>query len=180
MTLRRTITPITILSGMAASVSQLKTNRMKTLPLLLPLVLLLTITALAQQGVLPQTGQPVNFATLTLHVQGQPITVYEFTVSLIPMNLPPPWPVGLWLYTYVEADSGSGTNKSTWGQGEWCRWWINEVAKLEQQNPQQLPYPYFELNLPLGVQLIQTDEGIAVYPLGSVTCWQASNDYAPI
>ncbi len=150
----------------------------KAWSLLLP-SLLLAIPTLAQQNFNIQTGQPVNFATLVLHVQGQPINVYEFTVSLYPMNTPPPWPAGLWLYTYVEADSGSGTNKSSWGQGEWCRWWINEVAMLEQQNPQQLPYPYFEINLPTNLVLIQTDEGILVYPAGSVTCWQASNDYAP-
>ncbi len=88
--------------------------------------------------------------------------------------------VGLWLYSYVQADSGGGSNdKSTWGQGEWCRWWMYEVAALEQQNPGQLPYPYFEMNLPSAVPLIQTDEGTPVYPAGSVTCWQANNDYAP-
>jgi hypothetical protein len=179
MKFRKTIAQITTASGMAC-VSQLQTNRVKTLPRLLPLALLLSVAALGQQGVSPQIGLPVNFGTLTLHVQGQPITVYEFTVSLIPMNAPPPWPVGQWLYTYVQADAGSGTNKSTWGPGSWCRWWIYEVASLEQQHAQQTPYPYFEINLPLGVELMQTDEGIQVYPAGSVTCWQASDDYAPV
>lgn len=148
---------------------------------LLSLGLLLAIPSFAQQqSFIINTGLPINFATLTLHVSGQPISVYEFTVSLYPMNTPPPWPAGLWLYTYVEADSGGGTNKSTWGQGKWCRWWIYEVAALEQQNPQQLPYPYFEINLPTNITLIETDEGIPVYPAGSVTCWQASNDFPPI
>jgi hypothetical protein len=147
--------------------------------LVLSVSLLLATHGSAQQSFNIQTGLPINFATLILHVQGQPINVYEFTVSIYPMNTPPPWPAGEWLYNYVETDSGGGTNKSTWGQGQWCRWWIYEVAALEEQNPQQLPYPYFEINLPTGVQLIQTDEGIPVYPAGSVTCWQANNDYAP-
>jgi hypothetical protein len=149
------------------------------LTLLLSLSLLLAGPSRAQQSFDIQTGLPINFASLMLHVNSQPISVYEFTVSLYPMNTPPPWPAGLWLYTYAEADPGGGINQLTWGQGEWCRWWINQVAALEQQNPQQLPYPYFEINLPTGVQLIQTDEGIPVYPPGSVTCWQANNDYAP-
>ena len=148
--------------------------------LVLLVSLLLATPGFAQQSVSIQTGLPVNFATLTLHVHGQPIGIYEFTISLYPMNTPPPWPVGLWLYSYVQADSGGGSNdKSTWGQGEWCRWWMYEVAALEQQNPGQLPYPYFEMNLPSAVPLIQTDEGTPVYPAGSVTCWQANNDYAP-
>jgi len=142
--------------------------------------LLVAIPGLAQQNFNIQTGLPISFATLTLHVNGQPISVYEFTVSLYPMNTPPPWPVGLWLYAYVQADAGGGgANKSSWGQGEWCRWWIYQVAALEQQNPQQLPYPYFQINLPAGVQMLETDEQILVYPPGSVTCWQANNDYAP-
>jgi hypothetical protein len=147
--------------------------------LMLSLTLLLAIPGLAQQSVTIQTGLPISFGTLTLHVQGQPITVYEFAVSLYPMNTPPPWPVGLWLYTYVEADHGSGINKSTWGQGQWCGWWMSEVATLEQQNPQQIPYPYFQINLPTSVAMMQTEEGISVYPAGSVTCWQANNGYAP-
>jgi hypothetical protein len=155
------------------------TPPVRTAAALMLLTVSFAIPSLSQQGVQPTTGVPINLSILTLHVNGQPIRVYEFTVSLIPMNQAPPWPVGLWLYTYVEADSGSGTDKSSWGEGEWCRWWINEVATLEQQNPQQLPYPYFELNLPFGVQTIQTDEGTNVYPAGSVTCWEASNDYAP-
>ncbi|MGA2370142.1 MAG: hypothetical protein ACLPPV_24515 [Candidatus Korobacteraceae bacterium] len=147
--------------------------------LLLLMSLLFAMPSFAQQPVAIQTGLPINFTTLTLHVSGQPITVYEFTVSIYPMNTPPPWPAGLWLYYYVQADAGGGANKSTWGQGQWCRWWIYQVAALEQQNPQQLPYPYFQINLPTTVPQIETDENIPVYPAGSVTCWQANNDFAP-
>lgn len=154
-------------------------NRLKKTCMALLLSLLFALPSLAQQPVTIQTGLPINFATLTLHVHGQPITVYQFTVSIYPMDTPPPWPVGLWLYYYVQADAGGGINKSTWGQGQWCRWWIYEVAALEQQNPQQLPYPFFEINLPTTAPLIETDEQIPVYPAGSVTCWQANNDYAP-
>ena len=69
---------------------------------------------------------PINLSTLTLHVGGKPITVYEFTVSIYPMNTPPPWPIGLWLYNYVEVDPDSPDNKlqSSWGQANWCRWWF--------------------------------------------------------
>lgn len=144
------------------------------------IALLFAVPSSGQRMVSIQTGVPISFSTLTLHVGGQPISIYEFTVSLYPMNTPPPWPVGLWLYSYVQADAGSGVDKSSWGQGQWCRWWINEVATAEQQtSPQQVPYPYFQINLPTTVTLIQTDEQIPVYPAGSVTCWQVENDWGP-
>ena len=144
-------------------------------------VALLAIPGVAQQNVATATGVPIYFATLTLHVHGKPINVYEFTVSLYPMNAPPPWPVGLWIYTYVEVDQDSLNNnvQSTWGQANWCRWWINQVAVLENTtNPKSTPYPFFEINLP-AVQQIETDEQIPVYPSGSVTCWQVENEYGP-
>ena len=140
---------------------------------------LLAIPSLAQPGVKIWTGLPINLTTLTLHVNGQPMSVYEFTVSVYPMNTSPPWPVGLWLYYYVQADSSGSQDKSTWGQSKWCRWWFYQVAALEQQSPKHVPYPFFEINLPFGATLLQTDEQILVYPAGSVTCWQADNDYAP-
>jgi hypothetical protein len=40
------------------------------------------------------------------------------------------------------------------------------MCKLRQQNPQQLPYPYFQINLLTVVPLIQTEEGISAYPDG--------------
>jgi len=127
--------------------------------LLLCVTVLLAMPSSAQQGYLIQTGVPIGYSTLTLHVQGQPITVEEIVVSIYPMNLPPPWPAGLWLYTLVQADAGDGVNKSTWGQGQWCHWWFNEVAQLEADNSQQVPFPYLEVNWPVGVVQIQTDEG---------------------
>ena len=69
----------------------------------LSLSLVLAIPGLAQPNLNIQTGLPINFSTLTLHVNGQPITVYEFTISIYPMNTAPPWPIGLWLYFYVQA-----------------------------------------------------------------------------
>ena len=81
---------------------------------------------------------------------------------------------------YLQTDASLGIEKSTWGQGQWCRWWFSEVQQAEGQNSQELPFPYLEVNLPASVPLIQTDEGISVYPAGSVTCWQASNDFPPI
>jgi hypothetical protein len=155
---------------------------LRHLSLLAVLGLLVAFPAVAQKNVNILTGVPINFASLTLHVAGSPITVYEFTVSIYPMNTKPPWPVGLWLYNYVEVDPDSPDNNqmSTWGQTNWCRWWIYQVANLEQQNGKKLPYPFFEMNLPSGnQQIIITDEQIPVYRSGSVTCWQAENDYAP-
>jgi len=140
---------------------------------------LLAAPARAQQSARIWTGMPIGSATLTLHVSGQPISVYEFTVSVYQMNTPPPWPVGLWLYNYVQADSGNPQDKSTWGQSTWCRWWFYQVTTLEQQNPKRVPYPFFEMNMLTSVTPVQTDEGIPVYPAGTVTCWQADNDYAP-
>ncbi|MGA2373354.1 MAG: hypothetical protein ABSG11_22070 [Candidatus Korobacteraceae bacterium] len=83
-------------------------NRLRKSCLLLLLSLLLAIPGLAQQSFNIQTGLPINFAALILHVNGQPIGVYEFTVSLYPMNTALPWPVGLWLYSYVREDPGGG------------------------------------------------------------------------
>jgi hypothetical protein len=160
----------------------LKVKRLTKLSLVVSLGLMLAIPGVAQQGVKILTGVPINFANLTLHVQGKPINVYEFTVSIYPMNTPPPWPVGLWLYSYLEVDPDSPNNnvQSSWGQANWCRWWIDQVAELERRNGKQLPYPYFEINLPLDVQLlIVTDEQIPVYLPGSVTCWRVENEYAP-
>jgi hypothetical protein len=148
------------------------------LTVLFSLSLLLAIPGFAQQGYLIQTGLPIAYSTLTLHIQGQPVSVEYIVVSLYPMNAPPPWPTGLWLDLYLQADSGDGANKSTWGQGQWCHWWFNQVAQLENQTPGQVPFPYLEVNLPVGVVQIQTDEGIPIYPAGSVTCWQANNDFA--
>jgi len=146
--------------------------------LLVVFVLGLTVPSIAQRTVTIETGLPINFSTLTLHVQGQPINVFEITVSLYPMNTPPPWPSGLWLYSWVQADASEGVSKSSWGQGQWCHWWFNQVATLEAQNLQQVPFPYLQVNLPTGTALIETDEQIPVYPAGAVTCWQANNDYA--
>ena len=159
------------------------TSRWKLYHLMLSvmvLALLVPTPSLAQRVAVIETGLPIYWSTLTLHVNGQPISVYEFTISIYPMNTPPPWPSGLWLYNYVQADaSGAGLDKSSWGQGQWCRWWFAQVAGLEVQNLHQLPFPYVEINLPVSVAPIQTDEQIAVYPAGTVTCWQANNDYAP-
>jgi hypothetical protein len=160
-----------------------KVKGLTKLSLVVTLGWLLAIPGVAQQNVNIWTGVPINFASLTLHVGGKPINVYEFTVSVYPMNTPPPWPIGLWLYNYVEVDPDSPNNnlQSTWGQANWCRWWMNQVAVLERSsNPKSPPYPYFEINLPAGVQpQIMTDEQISVYPSGSVTCWLAENDYGP-
>jgi hypothetical protein len=151
---------------------------LSSLFLLLAMTVALATPSFGQQSYLIQTGLPVYLSTLTLHVQGQPVTVEYLVVSLYPMNTPPPWPVGLWLDLYLQADtSGDGPNKSTWGQGQWCRWWFNQVAQLETQNVQQVPFAYLEVNLPAGIALVQTDEGIPIYPAGSVTCWQANNDF---
>lgn len=154
-------------------------NKMLVKLLCLLSLSLLAVPSFAQSSAKIWTGLPINFSTLTLHVNGQPITVYEFTISIYPMNTAPPWPIGLWLYFYVQAAANDGLNKSTWGQSKWCQWWFNEVAAQEQQNQQRVPYPFFEMNLPTSIPLIQTDEQIPVYSAGTVTCWQADNDYAP-
>jgi len=166
----------------AAAASGPKVKGLTKLSLVVSLGLLLAIRGVAQQDVHILTGLPIYFASVTLHVKGTPINVYEFTVSIYPMNTPPPWPVGLWLYSYVEVDPNSPNDnvQASWGQANWCRWWMNEVAVLEgNTNPKSTPYPYFEINLPAGVPQIMTDEQIPVYPSGSVTCWQAENDYGP-
>ena len=139
--------------------------------------LLLAMPTFAQQSYLIETGLPIDFSTLNLHQQGQPVNVDLIVVSLYPMNTPPPWPVGLWLFMYVEAGAGGGANKSNWSQSQWCQWWFNQVAQLETQDSQQIPFPYLQVNLPAGVAQIQTDEGIPIYPAGSVTCWQANNGF---
>jgi hypothetical protein len=170
------------LPGVFAAASGPRVNSLTKLALVVPLGLLLAIPCVAQKKVDIWTGVPIKVSTLTLHVGGKPINVYEFTLSVYPMNTPPPWPIGLWLYNYVEVDPDSPDNnlQSSWGQANWCRWWFLKVAALEIKNKKQLPYPYFELNLPADVQQqIVTDEQISVYPSGSVTCWQADNDYAP-
>ena len=57
---------------------------------------------------------------------------------------------------------------------------VSQVAALEIKNKKQLPYPYFQINLPADdQQQILTDERVSVYSSGSVTCWQADNGYAP-
>jgi hypothetical protein len=155
-------------------------RKLTRLYFLATMTLLLAIPSRAQQSMNILTGLPIYFGNQRLHVQGQPINAYLIVVSLYPMNTPPPWPVGLWLNTYVQSDASPGIEKSTWGQGQWCRWWFNEVQQVESQNSQDLPFPYLEVNVPTTVQPIQTDEGIPVYPAGSVTCWQASNDFPPI
>ena len=170
------------LLGVTALTGGPRMKRLTKLSLVVSLGLLIAIPGGAQQDVKILTGVPINFTTLILHVQGKPINVYEFTVSIYPMNTPPPWPIGLWLYEYVEVDPDRPDNnvQSSWGQANWCRWWIYKVAALEIKNKKQLPYPYFEINLPAGVQQrILTDEQIPVYPPGSVTCWQVENEYAP-
>jgi hypothetical protein len=130
----------------------------------------------AQDGSRIRTGIPINFQKLVLHLQGQPISVYEFVVSIYPMNTPPPWPVGLWIYEYVQVDQGSGRNR---GQADWCRFWFSAVQTLEQENGTQVPYPFVETNEPQDPQYIMTDEGTLVLPPKSMTCWQVENEYAP-
>jgi len=48
--------------------------------LLLALALVVAITGVAQVHV--QAGLPIHYSNLVLHVQGNPINVYEFTVSI--------------------------------------------------------------------------------------------------
>lgn len=167
-------------SGSTASVRARNARKLTRWCFLATMTLLPAIPSQAQQRVSIQTGLPIYFGTQTLHVQGQAISAYLIVVSIYPMNTPPPWPAGLWLNTYLQTDASLGIEKSTWGQGQWCRWWFSEVQQAEGQNSQELPFPYLEVNLPASVPLIQTDEGISVYPAGSVTCWQASNDFPPI
>ena len=165
---------------------------MKTListPCLTLCLLAMSAAAFAQQQPAPTvpgvnifTGTPVNFTPLAQHMNGQPVTIYEFTVSLVPMNLPPPWPEGLWVYLYVQVDQGTTHNgvRSSRGQADWCRWWMYQVlADQRSTDPNHIPYPYFQINTPTTIQPILTDEGYLVFPPGSMTCWEAENSYGP-
>jgi fructose-1,6-bisphosphatase len=52
-------------------------------------------------------------------------------------------------------------------QGKSCSQWQEAVSLLEKRNPK--PYPYLEL-LVIDSNQILTDEGVWVYPAGSVSC----------
>ena len=83
---------------------------------------------------------------------------------------------------FVQVDRGDPdreNQKEGLGQAQWCRWWFQQVHALEIVNGKQLPYPYIELNESLDATLIRTDEGVNVFPPGSIKCWQIENYYAP-
>jgi len=130
---------------------------------------LLAASASAQQTLI--TGLAVSTQTAQLTVGGVPVNARELVIEVYPLNTPPPWPIGLWRYTWVQVDTGG----HKWGQADWCNFWFLK----EQQEQGTKTVPYLMLSLMLTGDPIETDDGTELYPTGTFVCSQVSNMFVP-
>lgn len=128
---------------------------------------LLLLTAVSQAASPPLQvwdGTPLVTRVQTLHVRGVPMLARLIQINEHLMGC------GL-----VSGGCSVGPRLSFWMQSGWvqsgdqarnCSLWYSAIQAMQAPNPK--PYPYLELVTRPGQ--IWTDEGLWVYPLGSVTC----------
>jgi hypothetical protein len=106
-------------------------------------------------------GKPLSTNTETLHVQGAPIVVRFIQTTDHPMGCTRP--IG---------DCGNDDTFSfliqVGPQATNCHRWFARILKMETADPAATPYPYLELVSQAGE--ILTDEGVWIFPVGTITC----------
>jgi len=125
------------------------------------LILLTTICyAEPDPSTLGTFGTPRSSHRYTLHVNGVPITVWEFTINVHQMGC-----------SISGSPCSDGPQVSFWiqdgTQAKNCSSWQQTVLLLEKPKPH--PYPYLELLVTQANQIL-TDEGQLVNPEGQVSC----------
>jgi hypothetical protein len=130
---------------------------------------LLLLTAISQAATPPLQvwyGTPLVTKVQTLHVQGVPIAVRLIQINNHPMGCVP-----------LSGGCTDGPLLSFWMQSGWmqsgdqarnCSLWYSAIVAMQATNPNARPFPYLELATKPGQ--IWTDEGLWVYPSGSVSC----------
>jgi hypothetical protein len=115
----------------------------------------------ADSSVQVWNGKPRATRTLTLHVDGQPMSVTRIEIMEHSMG--------------CMLETGNCFVRNTlvfWiqagAQAQNCQKWFSTVHRQETTIPEATPYPY--LQLVTGSEQVLTDEGISVYPVGAVTC----------
>jgi len=107
-------------------------------------------------------GTPFLTQTSILHVNGQAMPVQFIAVTKHSMGCVLPtgncYP-GTQLTFWIEAGA----------QAQNCSKWYSTILRRETNNPRAVPYPYLELVTQPAASIL-TDEGIFVFPLGSITC----------
>jgi len=111
-------------------------------------------------------GTPLVTKVQTLHVRGVPMLARLIQISSHTMGC------GL-----VSGGCPVGSRLSFWMQSGWvqsgdqarnCSLWFSAILAMQATSPNARPYPYLELVTQ--AEQLWTDEGLWVYPSGSVTC----------
>jgi len=110
-------------------------------------------------------GKPFLTQTSILHVNGQAMPVRFIAVTKHSMGCVNCF-AGEKLTFWIEAGE----------QAQNCSKWYSTILRRETNNPRAVPYPYLELVFMQSAPIL-TDEGIFVFPLGSITC-NGSLDWA--
>jgi hypothetical protein len=136
-------------------------------------------------------GTTVSSTQQTLHIKGVPVQVHDYVIALYPMNpvLPSPVPVMdfavqeepmIYPNTQEGGPTGPGLQQVIHTNTWYCDRWFHRVATLEETaNARGTSYPYLEINLVAVTQRIVTDEGVQIYPFGSISCWEARGWFGP-
>jgi hypothetical protein len=124
-------------------------------------------------------GTTISVSQQILHIKGVPVQVHDYTIALYQMNTPPPG-TDLAINFAVQDEAPVtllGDHTNTW----YCDQWFQRVSTLEKTaNAQGTSYPYLEINVATGTHWVSTDEGVQIYPPGSVSCWEARGWFGPV
>lgn len=106
-------------------------------------------------------GVPNTNNTTTLHLSGvavkvRVISVYDHVIGCTPITGCAQGPLlTFWIQSGAQASN--------------CSQWYTKIRSLEHLNPATSPYSYLEL-VNINGGLLLTDEGIYMYPLGTLVC----------
>jgi len=125
------------------------------------LLLLTTVSQAAVPEVLVWDGTPHVTEVQLFHVSGVPMMARLIQINshlmgcqLMQGGCSVGPPLSFWIQTGIQEEN--------------CYEWFSEIREMETTYPNARPYPYLELVI--GPGNIWTDEGIWVYPAGSVRC----------
>jgi hypothetical protein len=136
--------------------------------MLLALCIPLQASDQASPGLFVFTGIPIAEASLSRHVRGQEVAVYEIVAAAHEMNLGGGHqPVDLRQFFNIIEDPASG--HSAYCRAAFARVLLDRSSTLATATA----VPYLEINVSLSQPEIASDEGDALYPASAVSCWEA-------
>jgi hypothetical protein len=129
-------------------------------------VLLTAIRDASGQALQIWDGMPAVSMATTLHVRGVPLRVREIQTTHHSMGCThatgvcntPDMPL-FWIQIGTAA-----TN---------CQHWFSLIQRDEIAHPNASPFPYLELVYQTSIAEVVSDEGHLVYPIGSISCYEA-------